>query len=144
MDFDKCDDDDDGFEEDEDCQYNRFIPMNQPMNMHNFVHYDTSLSESVPPEEVIFINDAQLHTYVINNKDFMQEPKPNNLLFYPQHKTRIGNKQIDRSKNDGAKMDNDSFEKKENNRERNKIKNNDSPNDDNDEEEEVLIYDTQL
>ena len=139
MDFDKCDDDD-GFEEDEDCHYNNFHPLNRPMNIHNFVHYDTSLSESVPPEEVIFINDAQLHTYVIDNKDLIQEPNPNNLLFYPQHKSGIGSKQIDRS-NDG--VDNNSLDKKENNRERNQIKNNDSPNDDND-EEEVLIYDTQL
>ena len=142
MDFDKCDDDD-GFEEEEDCQYNNFLPLNQPMNIHNFVHYDTSLCENVPPEEVIFINDAQLHTYVLDNKDLIQESaNPNNLLFYPQHKSGIGSKQIDRS-NDGANMDNNSFDKKENNRERNKIKNNDSPNDDND-EEEVLIYDTQL
>ena len=147
MDFDKCDED--GFEGEQ-----PYYQINQPpshLNPQNFVHFDNSSlieNDQYPPEEVIFINDSQLHTYIINNRqqrDPLQQqnkqPSNSNMLFYPN----VGiNKQMEGG-DDGANMGNDRSQNKENNTELNENLNNDTiVNDDVDDDGEVLIYDTQL
>ena len=152
MDFDKCEED--GFEEDED-QYNfqmnkHSILTNDSLENH-FVHFDPHMTQQRPGEEVIFIHDAQLHTYIINNKDPLQQHTSSDLqnetLYYQQHNNvaAVGMvKQIKQSDDDGANLDNSSKKNKKNhNREHDERQNNDTVNDD-DDEDEVLIYDTQL
>ena len=150
MDFDKCVED--GFEDEEEDQYN--FQMNKHSILTNdshFVHFDPHMTQQRPGEEVIFIHDAQLHTYIINNKDPLQQQDPssddlqNETLYYQQHNNVAGVvKQIKQSDDDGANMDNSSKRNKKNhNIEHDERLNNDTVNDD-DEEDEVLIYDTQL
>ena len=137
MDFDKCDDDDDDFDEEE--QY--FHQMTQS----NYVHFETSLAaNNYPPDEVIFINDAQLHTYVIHKSDPMfQEQSINNMIFHPKN-TNIGGaeNEIDMCTN-GESMTSSHRQNNENNAKRNEDDDDANLNNDVD-EDEVLIYDTEL
>lgn len=137
MDFDKCDDDDDEFDEEE--QY--FHQMTQS----NYVHFETSLAaNNYPPDEVIFINDAQLHTYVIHKSDPMfQEQSINNMIFHPKN-TNIGGaeNEIDMCTN-GESMTSNHRQNNENNTKRNEDDDEANLNNDVD-EDEVLIYDTEL
>ena len=57
MDFDECEDDD--FDDDEQYFYK--------MAQSSYVNFEASLAaNNYPREKVIFINDAQLHAYVIH------------------------------------------------------------------------------
>ena len=147
MDFDKCEDD--GFEDED--QYNFQMNKHHPSLLTNeslqnpFVHFDPHMAQQRPGEEVIFIHDAQLHTYIINNKD-----PANETLYYQQHNNAraVGMiKQLQQSDDDGANMDNSSSSKrnkKNNNRDHDESQCNDDTVNDDDDEDEVLIYDTQL
>ena len=115
-DFDKCDD---GFED----GHEQYMQINQQ------VHFDSSSQNNA--QEIIFINNAQLYTYSINNRSPLQEP-PSHMLCHP--KNHGIEKQI---KCDGANNDN---------RPRNSIDivNDNVVTSDEIDDDEVLIYDTQL
>ena len=117
MDFDKCED---GFEDEPE----EYLQINQ--EEPNFVHFDSSNND----QEIMFVNNAQLHTYIINNREqTLQEPP--NMLVYSNHNGI--EKQI---KGDGA--NNDSSLSKIN------IDNENDIDEDEDDDDEVLLYDTQL
>ena len=132
MDFDKCEED--GFEEEYNFQMNKHLTNDSLQN--HFVHFDPHLAQR-PGEEIIYIHDAQLHTYIINNKDPLQQQTSSTLnetLYYQQHNNAAAGN-LKQSDDDGANNG-----RKRNNEE---SQNNDTVNDE-DEEDEVLIYDTQL
>ena len=129
MDFDKCEED--GFEEEYNFQMNKHLTNDSLQN--HFVHFDPHLAQS-PGEEIIYIHDAQLHTYIINNKDPLQQQTSSTLnetLYYQQHNNKQNKQSDDDGANNGRKRTNEESQ------------NNDTVNDE-DEEDEVLIYDTQL